>query len=758
MDVLTEKRLKTGVFLEAAAFAMAGLLAFISLFSPAFAVERGITGAVNIEADQLTYDREADSYHASGNVIITFTDGFLVADSVVYHKKTGDAFADGDVFISSKDDTLEGGKIRYNLSSKTGIVYGGKAFLSENHLYLEGKEIQKESENTYYLKDATATTCDGDRPAWRFTGKELDVTIEGYGTLKHGTFDVKNFPVLYAPYFIFPAKTKRQTGFLLPKVAYSRDVNGWDVELPFFWAISDNTDATFYQRYLEKRGWKEGVEFRYMFSKNSFGTFYADYLNDTKDIDSINNTSIEDGLGRIWKGNQRRWSYYLNHETTFAPGFYLRTDIARVSDHWYFRDFSDSNYYLDNYSQTGANKFQRVSFLGDKSLASLDSTARIVKDWRLYNLTVMGKYTDNLAALNNDSTLQSYPQVTFTGLKQPIFKSPVYFELASSYQYAYRVAGEKGHWSDVNPVFSLPWKFGDYLQVTPAAGLRGTVWEGRGGVQDKNGDRGLYTLGLNASSEVHRIFDVKLGSIDKVRHGIKPEITYSYIPYVKQDDMPDFVTSVPETNTITYALTNTVIAKMREKRQEKQGEKEKGRPATPVPEKFTYLEFLRFKLSQTFDLREYRSSKAEAERRPFSPVYLEFDLKPGKYLSYRTQATYDTNDGEWKTVNHDLTVNDDRGDSATLGYRYTQDTLQEINLNLKAKLTRTFDFKYIQRRNEFDHKDLEKTFILDYHTQCWGVEFSYSDLDNDRRYMAVFYLYGLGKVGGVGAKPESMRP
>ncbi len=741
-----------------AALLLTGLLAFFSFVPPSLAAERGIKGAVNIESDQLSYDKEADSYHASGNVIVTFTDGFLLADSVVYHRKTGDAFADGDVFITSKDDLLEGDKVRYNLSSKTGVAYRGKAFLSENHLYLKGKEIQKKGESTYFIKDATATTCDGDHPAWRFTGSELDVTIEGYGTLKHGTFDVKNFPVFYAPYFIFPAKTKRQSGFLFPKVAFSRDVNGWDIELPFFWAISDNTDATFYQRYLEKRGWKEGMEFRYAISKDSFGTFYADYLNDTKDIDSINNTSIEDGLGRIWKGNQRRWSYYLNHETTFTPGFYLRTDIARVSDHWYFRDFTDSNYYLDNYSQTGANKYQRVSFFGDKSLASLDSTARIVKDWQLYNLTVMGKYTDNLATVTNDTTLQSYPNVTFTGLKQPIFKSPVYFELASSYQYAYRVTGEKGHWTDVNPVFSLPRSFGDYLQMTPAVGLRGTAWEGRGGVEDKNGDRALYTLGLNASSEAHRIFDVKLGSIDKIRHGIKPEITYSYIPYVKQDNMPDFVTGVPETNTITYALTNTVIAKMKETKERKPGEKEKARAVKLDPDKFTYLEFLRFKLSQTFDVREYRSSKGEAERRPFSPVSLEFDLLPAKYLSYRSQATYDTNDGEWKTINHDLTVSDWRGDSATLGYRYTQDSLQEINLNLKAKMTKAVDFRYIQRRNEFDHKDMEKTFVLDYLTQCWGVEFSYSDLDNDRRYMAVFSLYGLGKVGGVGAKPESMRP
>ena len=57
----------------------------------------------------------------------------------------------------------------------------------------------------------------------------------------------------------FPAKTTRQSGFLFPMFSLSSERNGLDVELPFFWAISENTDATLYQRYLEKRGFKEGV-------------------------------------------------------------------------------------------------------------------------------------------------------------------------------------------------------------------------------------------------------------------------------------------------------------------------------------------------------------------------------------------------------------------------------------------------------------------------------------------------------------------
>ena len=79
------------------------------------------------------------------------------------------------------------------------------------------------------------------------------------------------------PYLIFPAKTTRQIRSSLSPLSYSRDKNGLDVEIPFYWAVSDSADATFFQRYLEKRGFKEGVEFRYFPSPDSFGIFYGDY-------------------------------------------------------------------------------------------------------------------------------------------------------------------------------------------------------------------------------------------------------------------------------------------------------------------------------------------------------------------------------------------------------------------------------------------------------------------------------------------------
>ena len=54
---------------------------------------------------------------------------------------------------------------------------------------------------------------------------------------------------------------ERQSGFLLPSFVQHK-AGGTVVELPFYWAISNNADATLYQTLLSNRGYMQGVEFR----------------------------------------------------------------------------------------------------------------------------------------------------------------------------------------------------------------------------------------------------------------------------------------------------------------------------------------------------------------------------------------------------------------------------------------------------------------------------------------------------------------
>ena len=343
-------------------------------------------GPVLIEADSIAYEGAGDSYLAKGNVLITFSGGYLKANSVTFYHAANKALATGNVHLKNENDLVEGDRVFFDIGSKTGIVEDGGMFISENHLYIRGEQIEKKAGASYSLEKGTVTTCDGEHPDWRIAAKELDLTVDGYGTLKHGCFLAGDIPLLYIPWLIFPAKTTRQTGFLFPHLAYSSDNNGLDIEVPFYWAVSESADMTFYQRYIEKRGFKEGVEFRYFPDQNSSGVFYGDFINDRK------TTTETDGTINVDRqDNKRRWSYYFNHETILANGLNIKADMNRVSDHWYFRDFESFNYYTDHYSVGKEDRFKRVSFKGDESVGYLYSTLSVTKDWQLYNLTALAK-------------------------------------------------------------------------------------------------------------------------------------------------------------------------------------------------------------------------------------------------------------------------------------------------------------------------------------------------------------------------------
>jgi LPS-assembly protein len=755
----------------ASLFGASGLALVLLLFltapaggQPSLDLQKAQKGPVRIEADRLTYDQDSDTYRAEGSVVITFTGGFLKADSVTMNRTTGDAWAHGHAYLQSEGDILEGDILELNLETKKGTVYDGHMFFVKNHLYVTGSEIEKSGEATYHIKDATATTCDGPLADWRFTGKQADVTIDGYGTLKDGTFQIRDTPVVWLPWAMFPAKTTRQTGFLFPYFGYSADRLGFDAEIPFYWAVSKSTDATLYTRYMDKRGLKEGVEFRYQPSSSTYGLFYGDFLKD-----QWTGSDTSGGIPRTWTEKQDRWSWYWNHETTFSPGFYFRSDLKKISDIYYFRDFDSHNYYLDHYAGNLNRKFQKVSFVGNEQLTSYDSTARIVKQWRNYNLTALGQYTDNLTSTTNDETLQRYPEITLTGFKQPLFGTRLNWEFNSLYGNYYRTLGEKGYTVDVYPKLSLPWAFGDYLQVTPTAGFRETVWDTESNSPSTTGDtasRSAYTLALNASTEVYRVFDVGWGELQKVRHAIKPEITYNYIPSSGPSLRPDFVlplgnttvggvaASVDAENSITYALTNTLISRLRD---------DKGN--------VNYREVFRLKLSQTYNITTptiYVTQPtllvptttpnvlpADATK-PFRPIDMEVDINPLKYLSFMTRSAYDVNTTSWAQINQDIALSDNRGDSLSLVYRYTKNSIESVGLFGRARVTNSLDLFAGFRSDEFNNSTLEKTIGFEYRRQCWGVEMSYSDLVDDRSFKILFSLTGFGRVGAFSASRQTM--
>ena len=550
----------------------------------------------HIVADEIHYDDNINQYIAKGNVTITKQDKNLSADYVRFDQKNMKAFANGHVIMIAGQDILTGSRMEMDLNAETGTVYNGTIFLQENHFYIKGDTIKKVGKDSYTADKASITTCDDDRPAWKVTGRNLNVTVEGYAFMKHAALWAKKIPVLYTPFLVFPVKLKRQTGLLAPQFGYS-DRKGTEYIQPFYWAINRSSDATFYLDYMAYRGEKLGLEYRYVLDEGSKGTLMYDFLNDRKVDDGSPGSSKKWGYedDDFLRPNSSRYWLRTKHDQALPFDFSAKLDIDIVSDQDYLLEFKDG---LTGYKQT--NSYFLETF--GRDLDDYDDPVRtnrlnLNRIWPAYSLNAELLWYDNIINRRweeTDTTLQRLPFIEFSGSKQKFFSSSFYFDLDSEYTYFYSEDGARGHRMDAHPRFYLPYRYKSYFTVEPSIGVRETVWrldKDEYSTSDKKTyNRQLYDTKIDFFSEIHRIFNVKGKSIEKIRHTIRPQIIWDYIPEKDQDEYPLFdnldkiekqnqdgyslsggLDRIEKQNLVTYSITNTLTSKFKGNRRKKEG-------------------------------------------------------------------------------------------------------------------------------------------------------------------------------------------
>jgi LPS-assembly protein len=235
------------------------LSAFILLCGHCFAEEKGTV----IISDKLEYFSDEKKYVATGSAKVEKEGAVIEADEMTYFEETSDAVASGNVRYNDDKVSIKAGKAELNLDEKTGKLYDAEIYNKRFKFYFSGHEIEKRSEDEYYSPDAAFTSCDAPVPAWCFKAKDVDAITGERIKAGDTTFRIKGLPVFYTPYLWASINTERQTGFLPPVVGYS-NAKGAEVNIPFYWFISENSDATFNLDTYSKRGIGIGLEYRFI--------------------------------------------------------------------------------------------------------------------------------------------------------------------------------------------------------------------------------------------------------------------------------------------------------------------------------------------------------------------------------------------------------------------------------------------------------------------------------------------------------------
>ena len=666
---------------------------------------------VRIQANEVSYDHKEEVYTAEGKVEIFQGDRKLSADRVTLSGKSNEVEATGNVILVQGEDVLRSERMKINLDTSLGIIVRGTLFLKKQHFYLRGEEIERIGEETFRIRKGSLTTCDGDWPAWRFTSREVVVTLEEYASIYGAKFEIKNVPVLYSPYLIFPVKTQRQSGFLIPRLTYS-NLSGVEFNTAYYWAIAKNMDATVYLDLTSKKGIGEGLEYRYVRKEDSSGKFYAYHL---RELESYREKRT-DQLDR----KPDRWEVDFQHEEYFDSSFFAKTRLRSLSDRQFLKDYGAT--YEDRSSE------QAFSFVS------------LTKNWESTSLFGEARHSVDLRQ-EDKTTLQNYPVVNFTGLRKQLGGSPFYYSFHSAYGNFWREEGVSGNQADLHPRLSMPLRWG-FLEVTPEAGVRETLYSVHNGDQDTH-SRESWDFRTAAAAEMFRVFDTGSTTVPKLKHIIRPEISYSYLPDTNQHLIPFpylsyYDPTLPKGNAITVAISQRLIGKISE-----------------GPGKSRYQELAYFKLSQTYDISEANRDLVPGSqpRRPFGAVTGELRGYWLQYVTAENITTYDPSRNRFLNSYSLISLSDGRGDSLTVEYSWIDGVQDQINAWLRVRLHPSLDAIYGKRYSRREKQSLETSYGIQYRHQCWTVDLTYLETPDiagtpaEKKFLLQLNLMGVTSIG-----------
>ena len=648
---------------------------------------------IHLEADELSYDHEAELYHASGDVRLTQGDLEVASERMSWNRVTGEVEASGAVRFLSPTEILTGSAACYNLADGTGRVEQGYFFLLDENLHVHGTSIEQLSEDDYRITSGTLTTCDGEVPDWKFGASRIDVTLGGYARARNTIFYLKDIPTLYFPYMIYPAKTERESGLLIPSIGYSKK-RGFGYGAAYYQVLGINQDATLYLDYLSKMGVGKGLEYRYIFGRDNAGEARAYHI-DVREVDGE----------RI---DEERYALEWQHTGTLPGRVRIVADALYVNNNEYFKDFGD--------------------LAGDYNRDHVRSIFSLSRNWGRANLVALMQHTRNLET-DQRRTLQLLPRINFNIARSHIGNTPLAYELGSEYTNFYRREGTTGQRLMLRPALTLNARLLNWLSVTPTVAYRQRYY------WDLNQDSTTEQQGMIevltrvATPPLQRTYGLPFGASGRMRHAINPEIVHEYIPDEDQSHIPRFDSfdRIAPLNRVEYALVQRLRARL---------DYQDGRQQ--------YRDWLYLRLSVLQHLNADRLEKG------FGDARAQLTLLPLPRVRLSTDLIVDTRSSELKEWLVEGRIADQAENYLQVSYNVDRPKDLEYGaIDLGLGFLRPVYLTYQQRYNFSSHDRLEQRAGIEYRRQCWSLLLTLRErTDGEQSFMLTFTMLGIGSVGG----------
>lgn len=667
---------------------------------------------IHINADAMEQGQKDGIINASGNVVIVWKGLTLTSDRASYDSTTKILSVYGNVVMKKGKDLVRGESARFNLETNLGELNNAVMQGKESNMTVSGEKIIRLSENEFELQNSELTTCDLPDPSWKFSAERFKGNVLGYAVGRNVIFYIKNIPVLYIPWIALPVVREKTSGVLFPRLGYS-NTRGAQVDVPLYWVISPSQDLQLDVDAQSRRGVGLGTDYRYIRVRGSEGHL-GGYL-------------IYDQLKQDWRGQISQ-----SHKEIFSADMNLRMDVNINSDRTFLNDFGEKS--------------------GDYNRQSSDTNLNFLKTWQQYALTGHLRYTENLYAANDNLTLQTLPEAGVAGVRQQLYKTPLYFDVDLNLANLYRDSDISGQRLHLFPRISLLNVGGKVVNLTFWGGvhLRGYNSYNRApGAQQQAVDGDILPeAGARISASLSKVYQPEIGSLQRLRHEIVPEVSYSYQPGHSQSRLPsyDFTDRMLLQNTVWVSATSILNGKY------------------VSGESSEYRELSRIRLSQGYSFEGPRRDllnlmySLDNRSRPhdlmgvvdqegrWSNLMLESDTWVHKYARLTFDAAYTRFDHaryHLASAAPGLEIDDHSGNMLGASYRLSRSQVEYFEGRLSTRMVKPLILSY-SARYSFDKGDfLETVYSAEYRHKCWSVILAVRGRPGNQSVTVNFNLAGL---------------
>jgi LPS-assembly protein len=734
-------------------------------------------GAIEIEGDKLNLylDRKM---HASGNAVISKGTQKIYGDNIEYDVQNDELKVDGNARIDLGDSEISGPSLNMRLSDSIGEMRDASITLNKQigsslqrvhtprndpsvytqskllnaqtsltddpRLYQDNyrepatpigqasidpkfnssrgdaKAVLFEGQDKKRLKDARYTTCEAGVDDWYIKAKEIE--LDDYtqsGTAKNAYIEFKGVPLLYTPWMSFSFNNERKSGLLTPTVG-TTSRSGFEALIPYYINIAPNMDATVGARYLSKRGLQMQGEFRYLGETYS-GMDSLEYLDD----DQLN--------------GGRRYYANLSHSHGFGNGWSAGYNLEKVSDDQYFSEMSTR---IISTSRVNLPQEGRVDYYGDV--------------WRFNGLVQKYQTLDD-----TNFPYERLPQLTLAANKEWDY---VNTDLYSQYAYFDRdskspIAATGGRLV-AYPSISMPFTQ-SYGFITPKIGVHMTQYSLKdnnfningSAVSNNNDSRTLPIFSLDSGLYFERDFNVVKNSYTQT---IEPRMFYVYIPNKEQDLLPVFDTALADLNMTTLFTENQFTGDDRINNANQLSLALTSR----MIDKDSGVERIAATIGQRYYFTDQKVvlPGGIASEDNSSDIIAAMTARLSNKWNLDAFWQYNTDGAGIVRTNLLARYNPEPGKLMNVGYRYTQQFLEQINLSGQWPLSNGW-----YGVGRFNYSIREKTLIeslagLEYDAGCWQARAVVQRVETataNANY-GLFFQLELDGLASIGANPLNL--